>query len=156
MTGLAARLAAACMEPLRQSLWRSGRVLVLVLVALAFLTVALAFATAAVSFWLTALYDPTTAAWILAAVFSLMGALALALAVRQRSSGRRPRAFGVDTDGLGISAHDPSVKTSGIMLTGDLTSLVAGIVSGNRLKPFELVSLAVLTGFLVGRRNGRN
>jgi hypothetical protein len=42
------------------------------------------------------------------------------------------------------------------MLTGDLTSLVAGIVSGNRLKPFELVSLAVLTGFLVGRRNGRN
>jgi hypothetical protein len=34
-----------------------------------------------------------------------------------------------------------------------LASLVAGMAAANRLKPFELVSLAVLAGFLIGRRN---
>ena len=153
MTGLAARLMANYTDPLRQSLRRTGRVLALMLAALAFLITALAFATAAVLSWLTALYGPTTAAWILAAVFFVIGTLALALAMRQRPSVRKPNASSPDRDVLGISTPGSSAKPSDILATGDLTSLVAGMVSANRLKPFELVALAVLTGFLVGRRN---
>lgn len=153
MTGLAARLVSMSMDPLRQSLRRTGRVLALMLAALAFLITALAFATAAVSSWLTTLYGPTTAAWILAAAFSVFGALALAFAMRRRTAVRTPNAAGQDRDGLGISSPGSTSKPSDILPTGDLTSLVAGMVSANRLKPFELVALAVLTGFLVGRRN---
>ena len=67
MNGLAARLAAYFIQPLRQSMWRSGRVMLLVLMSIGFLVIAVGFAAAAVSSWLAAVYGPTVAAFVLAA-----------------------------------------------------------------------------------------
>lgn len=155
MNGIITRLAASIMQPLRQSMWRSGRVVMLVLVALALLLIALGFATAAIASWLVSLYGPTPAALLMAASFLLLAAVALALAVRLHSAGRRPFAAALHNDGFSTSGDSPSSERSDIMgRSGEWASLVAGMAAANRLKPIELVSLAVLAGFLVGRRNG--
>lgn len=147
MNGIIASIAASILQPLRQSMWRSGRVVMLALVALAFLFVALGFATAAILSWLSSLYGPTPAALLMASSFLLLAAVALAFAARLYSTDRRPVAAGSKAARPGAP-----VMSSNTISAGELASLVQGMATGSKLKPFELVSLAVITGFLAGRR----
>lgn len=150
MNEIIRRLAAAAMQPFRQSILRGGRVALLLLVALAFLIVALAYAAAALSSWLTALYGPITAALALAGAFLLFALCAMTLALRQRSAGQSVGA--ADPRDSAPAAPGANPPGGGAQVS-ELASLVAGVAAGNRLKPFELVALAVLAGFLIGRRN---
>lgn len=151
MNGFIQRFAASMMQPVRQRIVRGGRVALLLLVAFALLAIALAYAAAALSSWLTALYGPIIAALALAGIFLLLALAALGLALRQRSAGQ-------DADGAdlrkALAASLDGAPSGGDAKASDLASLVAGVAAANRLKPFELVALAVLAGFLVGRRNG--
>ncbi len=157
MNGIISSLAASIMQPLRQSMWRGGRVVMLVLTAVAFMIVALGFAVAAVWSWLGSLYGPTTAAWVVAASFVLLATVALAIASGLRGSGQLRPVANRQVDGLATLGDGPSARQTDLVATcSELASLAAVMAARNRLKPWELVSLAVLTGFLLARRNGRS
>jgi hypothetical protein len=130
--------------------------MLLVLMSVGFLVIAVGFAAAAVSSWLAAVYGPTVAAFVLAALFVLMAAATLAFAKWLHSSGQRLTVAELDNRGLGTSGTNLLAEPSDLLArSSELASLAAGMATGSRLKPFELVSLALLTGFMVGRRSGK-
>jgi hypothetical protein len=156
MIGKVAGLAAFVMEPLRQGLWRGGRFALLVLASLVCLSVALGFAASAASSWLGAIYGPTVAALVLAACFLFLATVAFALAMRLRSSRRRHAAAQGRLDGIGASWSAPSEEPRDtIGKSIDLVSLLAATTAKSGLKPLALVSLAMLTGFLIGSGTGK-
>jgi hypothetical protein len=151
MNDFVANLISAATLPVRQRVAVGARVAALMLIAIVAALVAGGFAVAALTMWLAPIYGPPIAALIVGAGFAGLAIILMAVALSTGKSGNsesagasrqaRTAAPFADIPGSAASPGDPSI--------------VAGLKLLSQLKPWELVGLAVVAGFLAGRGRPR-
>lgn len=155
MNDLAARLLSAITQPVQQRVALGFRLALLLLIAVIAALVAVGFVAAAVTIWLGALYGPVIAALIVAAGFAALALILAAVAFwtgRARNGGggtaRRQTRTTVEAEPL---ADVPPAAAS----ASEAAPLLDGLKFVTQLKPYELLGLAVIAGFLAGRGSPR-
>jgi hypothetical protein len=153
MNGFVAQLSSLMLGPVRQRAGKVARAASLALAGLLFGIVSLGFFIAAVAIQLDRLYGPVTAALAVGCAFLMLAVIVAFVLVRTgRASGRgysnsRGSVHGAaDLDGqAGLSRPGEAVRNQAALLQGLLTA--------SQLKPYELVGLSIVAGFLLGHRS---
>jgi hypothetical protein len=153
MRGIVAQLGSLMLGPLQQHAREMAREAGLGLVALLLVTVAFGFFNAAMVIGIDQIFGPVTAALVVGSAFL---SLALIVVATLAWTGRAARRGRPDLRGSTLSAAGLDLR-AGLSRSPDgerdQAALLEGLLIASQLKPYELVSLAVVAGFLLGRRS---
>jgi hypothetical protein len=153
MRGIVAQLSSLMLGPLQQRAGEMARAAGMHLVALLFVIVSLGFFTAALVIGLDRLYGPVTVALAVGFAFLVLALIVVFILAWTGRAARGGRSYlrgsTLSATGLDLRAgHSRSPDGE-----RDLAALLEGLLIASRLKPYELVSLAVVAGILLGRRS---
>ena len=156
MNRLFASLTSVMLGPIQRRVGRVARIAPFVLTAFVCIVASLGFFSVALYISIKAEHGAVTAALIVASGYGVIALIAAAVALwlGRDTSGEAAISAGRLATLATPDAVAEAVKA--VASGSEQAALLAGLQIANKLKPFELIGLAMVAGFVAGRRMRRD
>ena len=137
------------MRPAQQYVGHAFRISLDVFFAVVFTLVALGFLTATSYMILRDAYGPLLTGFILAATYAALALILMVVAIRMGRKTEHSELNSRQNDLLDEHVVNNLTATG---LDREQARMISELLAANSLKPYELVGLALIAGFMTGRR----